>query len=65
MDLKYWFLDACTGQICSNQGKCKLDPDVTKGYVCECNPGYTGDDCENGKQFKLIGIAVTFNYIKT
>ena len=39
------------------------DSDTSDGYACSCNVGYTGNDCQNGKQFLHIGILVSFNYI--
>ena len=53
-------LGPCNGQTCSGQGTCSVDSsNATDGYACSCNVGYTGNDCEYGKQFIRIIIAVT------
>jgi hypothetical protein len=34
--------------------------DTSDGYLCSCNVGYIGNDCEIGKQFHYIGIILSF-----
>ena len=37
---------------CNNHGRCAINAD-DDGYECSCDEGYTGTDCENGKQFYI------------
>ena len=37
----------CEGQLCSSHGSCM---DNVNSYSCNCDPGYTGTDCETGMQ---------------
>jgi len=34
----------CPGGGCSSHGICQLQ---AEGYICYCDRGYTGDDCED------------------
>ena len=40
--------DAVNPKTCSDSGICRNDFSDS-GYTCYCEPGFTGDDCENGK----------------
>ena len=40
---------------CNSQGICKND-DSASGYTCYCEPGFLGDDCEDGKTFIIIHL---------
>lgn len=35
---------ACLSQPCQNAGSCL---ETERGYVCECQEGYTGQDCRD------------------
>ena len=39
-------IDDCEGQFCSGNGKCV---DSVNQYLCSCNAGFTGKDCQIGK----------------
>ena len=38
----------CCYKPCHNNEKCLLGY-TEKNYACECQPGFTGEKCENGK----------------
>ena len=40
-------VDECQGQSCSLHGTCV---DGVNSYTCNCDPGYTGADCETGER---------------
>ena len=44
-------IDECDSNPCQNGGTCK---DQVNSYMCECVPGYDGDECENGKLIYLL-----------
>ncbi len=57
-----FILDPCVAQTCSDQGTCSVDASNTvDGYLCACNPGYSGDDCEIGTQLFPIKVPVNIN----
>ena len=37
---------------CSEFGQCINDDSQEEGYVCYCEAGHVGDDCEIGKKSK-------------
>ena len=39
-------IDECASAPCNNNGSCE---DLTRGYRCTCEQGYTGVNCETGK----------------
>lgn len=41
-------IDNCEPNPCQNQGICTSFPQGR--YECDCPPGYTGGDCEKGKE---------------
>lgn len=53
---QYDFFTECPnmkfGDNCTNTCTCKQDNTLTCNHVngvCNCMPGYTGDQCQNGK----------------
>lgn len=36
----------CESSPCANGGSCVA---IANGYACQCQPGYTGDNCEYGE----------------
>jgi EGF-like domain len=51
-------IDNCSPGVC-NHGSCSSVPG---GYICTCDPGYTGGDCSTGKVtfrvYQLLSIDV-------
>ena len=41
-------MDVCNDKDCSGRGICEND-ESDSGYTCFCEPGFLGDDCEEGK----------------
>ena len=50
----YLDIDDCENFNCSGNGKCKGR--VSGFLICECNPGFFGDNCETGT-FRELGIS--------
>ena len=49
-------INECSSNPCLNQGTCT---DQVNGYVCNCQPGYTGVNCQIGKypiQFYMFKV---------
>ena len=42
-----YIIDVCDAKPCKNEGTCSFDADGV--YLCNCKPGYTGNDCEESK----------------
>ncbi len=42
-------MGACTSTLCSENGICMEEPSVNEGFECECNLGFTGAGCDEGK----------------
>ena len=62
-------INECESQPCKNGGTCKeedekpllrasFEKDVESFYTCVCKPGYTGKNCEIGKN-ELKGLNMT------
>nr|XP_045613717.1 basement membrane-specific heparan sulfate proteoglycan core protein-like isoform X12 [Procambarus clarkii] len=39
-------VSSCKQNPCRNSGQCVDTPSLTQGYVCECQEGYSGHNCE-------------------
>lgn len=39
----------CTSTACLGRGVCMAVTGTASGFTCECNLGYTGDSCDQGK----------------
>lgn len=39
--------DPCTGVSCSNKGSCIINSAYSRGYWCECDSGWAGQDCKH------------------
>ncbi|XP_078493973.1 uromodulin [Ciona intestinalis] len=39
--------DACAGVTCNNKGTCDANAAYTRGYWCECDDGWAGQDCNH------------------
>ena len=52
--------DECASQPCNNEGVCE---DTLDAYVCHCQPGYTGTQCQTGLYFFIAFLSVeTINF---
>lgn len=40
--------DPCCGYPCENRGECMKDLSSSKGFTCDCAPGWSGVHCEQG-----------------
>ena len=56
-------VNECSSNPCLNGGTCT---DLVNGYVCSCQPGYAGANCQISRwKFRQIHIiAITFSYKK-
>lgn len=41
---------ACDSNPCQHEGACTIN-ESEDGYVCNCNAGFSGTNCEIGKAF--------------
>src|SRR6218665_130726 len=39
-------INYCDSSPCENGGSCES---IVNGYICQCQPAYTGDNCQDGK----------------
>ena len=46
LNMQFTDIDDCAGVTCSGHGQCV---DGVASYTCECDVGYTGNDCQTGK----------------
>lgn len=46
----------CSSDPCNNGGTC-INLDNGQGFLCVCQPGYTGDICHLSVQEKMILVA--------
>ena len=46
-------IDECASSPCQNGGTCN---DAVNSYTCQCVPGYTGSNCEIGKNLLSVSI---------
>ena len=44
--------DPCDAVPCKNGGTCELADNID-GYECKCPMGFSGTDCENGKETQI------------
>ncbi len=54
-------MGACTSTVCSENGVCSEEPSTNEGIECECNLGYTGTGCAEGKLY--CWYACTFSKV--
>ena len=40
-------IDDCAGKTCNEVGQCQ---DGINDYICQCNLGYTGKDCQTSEE---------------
>lgn len=56
----HWFIkdiDDCQNSPCQNGGTCR---DKLNSYVCACNPGFKGDNCETGMYQQTIFVILVY-----
>jgi hypothetical protein len=46
-------IDECASDPCGDHGSCT---DGVNGYTCGCDPGYTGTNCEIGRNLIFIDL---------
>ena len=46
----------CTNGACEHDGSCTVSGDT---YVCQCQDGYSGPNCQGKFSFKLVNIYFT------
>lgn len=51
---------ACLSQPCQNAGSCL---ETEQGYVCECQEGYTGQDCRD-REYQPGGLTSGVQHLK-
>ena len=47
-------IDDCASNPCKNDGECV---DKVNDFECQCKPGFTGKDCNEGKLYNVDIIA--------
>lgn len=60
MNYFFAFKNACGKAPCKNNATCQSGF-TSKGYRCLCTPGFTGENCEYGKQ--EISATLTFSCV--
>ena len=53
-------IDECADVVCANDGVCV---DQVNGYECQCKVGFTGTDCQTGKQKFIINLQLDFIHL--
>jgi hypothetical protein len=46
-------INECASEPCRNGGACA---DKVNGYICSCQQGYTGINCQTGNDYILLKI---------
>ena len=52
-------INYCESSPCANGGSCEP---IFNGYNCHCPPGYTGDNCQDGKLHSNIRLDICQSY---
>ena len=52
-------IDECESCPCQNCGTCM---DEVNGFMCECEDGFTGLECETGNKYASVIHCVLLNY---
>ena len=52
-------IDECASSPCENSGTCTQGINL---YNCSCEPGYTGEQCEEGRSIHVSGFLINLVY---
>lgn len=59
----YFFcLDVCDISPCINGGSCQNNLNLAAGFVCICLPGYTGQNCQTGRDEWFVLNLLLFSF---
>ena len=61
----FYVLEICPNDFCQNAGTCRES--TTQNFECDCAPGFSGDNCQNGKDLlwlvKLVKLKIIYAFV--